>query len=154
MRNTFCAFLFLHCDPAQSICHRADQDNGRKDGAQILDHEVEDLFTAEGLAAQRHLFFDLLHADHAGHQQADSNGCNGHHDRVGEEIEEIQKLHSEHRHARQRAIAQCRKAAQRHHDQADQCRCALAAPAQLVLKGGDSALCQGNGAGHGCKQHQ
>ena len=41
MRNTFCAFLFLHCDPAQSICHRADQDNGRKDGAQILDHEKE-----------------------------------------------------------------------------------------------------------------
>ena len=64
MRNTFCAFLFLHCDPAQSICHRADQDNGRKDGAQILDHEVEDLFTAEGLAAQRHLFFDPVSYTH------------------------------------------------------------------------------------------
>ena len=38
--------------------------------------------------------------------------------------------------------------------EADQCRCALAAPAQLVLKGGDSALGQGNGAGNGCKQHQ
>ena len=108
----------------------------------------------EPLTVLLHLLRDLFHADDAGHQQAGGNGCNGHHDRVGQKVEEVQKLHPEHGHPGQRAVAQCRQAAQRHHDGADEHGGAGAVPAQLVLKGGNSALGQGDGAGNGCKQHQ
>ena len=136
------------------ICHRADQNDGRENGAEIADHKVEDPLAAERLAVQRDLLLDLFHTDDAGDQQAGGDGRDGHHDGVGQEIKEIQKLHPEHRHARQRAVAQGRQAAQHQHDDADEDGGLVPVPAQLVLKGGHGALGQGNGAGHRGKQHQ
>ena len=75
---------------------------------------------AEGLAVQRDLLLDLLHTDDPGHQQAGGDGRNGHHDGVGEEVEEVEKLHPEDREPGQRAVAQSRQTAQHQHDDADE----------------------------------
>ena len=61
---------------------------------------------AEGLTFLRDLFLDLFHADDPGDQQAGGNGRNGHHHRVGQEVEEIEELHPEHGHAGKGAVAQ------------------------------------------------
>ena len=90
----------------------------------------------------------------AGNQQADRNRRNRHHHGIGQEIEEIQKLHAQKRDVGQRAVAQRGEAAQRNHHRAHQHRRSFAAPAQLILKGGDGAFRQRDGAGHGREEHQ
>ena len=98
--------------------------------------------------------FDALNAYHAGHQQAGGDGRDRHHHRVGKEVEEIEELHAQHRHPGQRAVAQAGQRAQPYHDNTHQ-HCGLAAaPAQLILEGGDRAFGQRDGAGDRCKQHQ
>ena len=62
-------YFLLHGDPAQCICHRADQNDGRENGAEILDHKVEDDLAAERFAAQSDLFLDLFYTDDAGDQR-------------------------------------------------------------------------------------
>ena len=126
--------LFLHRDPAKGVGHRACQDDGGKDGAQVADHKVEDLLAAEGLAVQLNLLLDLVHADDAGDEQTGRNGRNRHHDRVRQEVEEVEELHPDDRDPRQRAVAQAGQRAQRHHDDADEHRGLFAVPAQLILK--------------------
>ena len=37
----------LDGDPSECICNRTDQDNRRKDRAEVLDHKAEDLFATE-----------------------------------------------------------------------------------------------------------
>ena len=147
-------FCCLHGDDAEGVGHRADKDDGRKDGTEILYHKVEDASAAEGLAVQRDLLFDLLHTDDSGHQQAGGDGRNGHHDGVGEEVEEVEELHPEDREPGQRAVTQSRQTAQHQHDDADEDGGLFAVPAQLVLEGGDGALGQGDGAGDSGEKHQ
>ena len=153
-RCTYRTFLSLHRDPAQSIGHRAHQNDGREHGAQIADHKVEDLFPTERFPVGGDLRFDLFHPDDPRHQQAGGNGRNGHHDRVCQEIEEIQELHPEHRHTGQRTIAQGRQTAQCHHNNANAAGRFLAAPAQFILKGGNGTLGQSNGACDRSKKDQ
>ena len=139
---------------SQCVGDRAGQDDSREDGAEIPEHKVEHRFAAEGLTFPCDLFLDLFHTDDPGDQQAGGNGRNGHHHRVGQEVEEIKELHSEHGHAGKGAVAQRGKAAQCDHNTADEDGGAGAVPAQLVLKGRNSTLGQGNGAGEGREQHQ
>ena len=77
--------------------------------------KLKTALAAEGLAVQRDLFLDVLHTDDPGHQQAGGDGCNGHHDGVGEEIEEVEELHPKDRELGQRAVAQSRQTAQHQH---------------------------------------
>ena len=60
-------------------------------------HEAENSLAAEGLAVQLNLLLDLVHADDAGDEQTGRNGRNRHHDRVRQEVEEVEELHSDDR---------------------------------------------------------
>ena len=51
------------------------------------------------------LLLDLVHADDAGDEQTGRNGRNRHHDRVRQEVEEVEELHPDDRDPRQRAVA-------------------------------------------------
>ena len=55
------------------------------------------MLAAEGLAVQLNLLLDLVHADDAGDEQTGRNGRNRHHDRVRQEVEEVEELHPEDR---------------------------------------------------------
>ena len=52
------------------------------------------------------LFFDLVHSDHPGYQKAGHQGCDRHHDGIGQEVKEIQKLHADDFYKIQRTISQ------------------------------------------------
>lgn len=147
-------FLNLHRNPSEGICDGADQDDHRKNRAEVLNHDVENFLSAERAFAVQYLFLNAFDTDYFGNQQADSDGGNGHHNGVGQEIKEIQKLHAENFHIGERSVAQGRKASQKQHDHTDQNGCFFSAPAQFVLKGRNGAFRQSNGAGNGCKKHQ
>ena len=51
---------FLHGYPTEGICHGTDQYNSCKDGAEILDHKVENFLPAEGLSILRDFLFHLF----------------------------------------------------------------------------------------------
>ena len=70
------------------------------------------------------------------------------------EIEEIKELHPDDRHACQRAVAERRERAERQHDDADDGRGLLPAPAELVLEGRDGAFCQRDRAGQRGEEHE
>ena len=138
--------MLSHLNDSKRVGYRAGQDDGGKNWAEPADHEGKNPLAAEGLTVHLDLLLDFLHANDARDKQAGSNGRNRHHDRVGQEVEEVKELHSDDGHARQWAIAQAGQRTQRHHDDADKHRGFFAAPAQLILKGRDSALGQSNRA--------
>ena len=84
----------LHGNPPKGVCHGAEQDNDCKDRSEILDHDAENLLSLKRLFPVEHFFFNSLYADDSGHQKAGSDCRDGHHYRVGQEIKEIQKLHT------------------------------------------------------------
>ena len=113
---------YLHRDPAERAGNRADQNDRREERAQEADHGVEDLSSAEGRAVQRDLVRDAVDADDAGDEDAACDGRDGHHHGVGQEIEEVQKLHADHGDICQRAIAQAGEAAEENHRDAHDAR--------------------------------
>ena len=64
----------------------------------------------------QHFFFDPFHTNDSGHQQAGRNRRDRHHHRVRQEIKEIQELHTDDLHTRQRTISKRRKASKSEHD--------------------------------------
>ena len=102
----YCTEISLHGNPAEGVCNGAQQDDGREEWAEETDHGIEDLLAAEGVSIQQDLLLNLADADDAGDQQADGNGCDGHHDGVRQEIKEIQELHADDGNASQRPVAE------------------------------------------------
>ena len=97
----------------------------------------------------------LLNAYHAGHQQAGGDGRDGHHHRVGQEVEEIEELHAQIPSPRPAGRSPGWTACPAPTMITPTSTVALrAAPAQLILEGGDRAFGQRDGAGDRCKQHQ
>ena len=96
---------FLHGYPTEGICHGADQYNSCKDGAEILDHKVENFLPAEGLSILRDFFLHFLQTDYFGDKQADRDSGNRHHNRVGQKIEKVKELHADDGNSGQRPIA-------------------------------------------------
>ena len=144
----------LHRDPPKGVGDGADEDNRREDRTQEADHGAEHPLPAEGAAVQGDFLGDAVHAGDPGDQDAAGDGRDGHHDGVGQEIEKVQELHPDDGNACQRAVAQAGQAPQGHHGNAHDDGGLPAAPAQLVLEGGDGALRQGDGAGQGGEEHQ
>ena len=146
--------LLSHRDPAEGVGDGAQEDDGGEEGAEEADHGVEDLLAAERGLAKQDLLLDPADADDAGDQQADGDGRDGHHDGIRQEIEEIKELHPDDRHACQRAVAERRERAERQHDDADNGRGRLPAPAELVLEGRDGAFRQRDRAGQRGEEHE
>ena len=67
---------------------------------------------------------------------------------------EIQELHAKNGDGGKRSVAKAGERSERNHDNADQNGRFFTAPAELILKGGNGAFCQCNGAGQCGKQHQ
>ena len=107
---------FLHGYPTEGICHGTDQYNSCKDGAEILDHKVENFLPAEGLSILRDFFLHFLQTDYFGDKQADCDSCNRHHDRVGQKIEKVKELHADNGDVCQRSIAQAGEGSKEYHD--------------------------------------
>ena len=82
-----------HGNPAKGVGDGADEDDRREEGAQEADHGVEYLSSAEYTAVQSDLLGNAVHADHPGDKNAAGDGRNGHHNGIGQEIEEVQELH-------------------------------------------------------------
>ena len=100
------------------------------------------------------LFFDLVHTDHTGYQEAGHQGCDRHHYRVGKEVKEIQKLHADDLYKVQRTISQTGQGSQGDHDHTGQNGCFLSPPAKFVLESRYRTFCQGDRTCHCRKQHQ
>ena len=83
----------LHRDPPKRVRHRTDQYDSRKDRAEVFDHELEDDFPLEQVAALGNFVLDLFHTDDSRYEQAGRDRRDRHHDRVCQEIEEVKKLH-------------------------------------------------------------
>ena len=145
---------YLHRDPAERAGDRADQNDRREERAQEADHGVEDLSSAEGRAVQRDLVRDAVDADDAGDEDAACDGRDGHHHGVGQEIEEVQKLHADHGDICQRAVAQAGEASEENHRDAHDARGLLTAPVQLILQGRDGTFRQRDGARQRGEQDQ
>ena len=53
----------------------------------------------------QHLLLDLFHTNDAGNEQAGRDRCDRHHDRIRQEIKEIEELHTDELHPAEHAIA-------------------------------------------------
>ena len=53
----------------------------------------------------QHLLLDLFHTNDAGYEQTGRNRCDRHHDRIRQEIKEIEELHTDELHPAEHAIA-------------------------------------------------
>ena len=56
----------------------------------------------------KYLLLDLFHTDDAGNEQTGRNRCDRHHDRIRQEIKEIEKLHTDELHPTEHTIAELR----------------------------------------------
>lgn len=65
----------------------------------------ENLPAAEGLSVLCDLLLNFVNSGYSGDQKAGCKGCNRHHYRVGQKVEEIQKLHPDDLYIGKRAIA-------------------------------------------------
>ena len=148
------AALLLHGDQSEGVGHGADEDDCGEERAEEADHGVEDLFPAERGLAEQDLLFDAAHACDPRDEQADRNGRDGHHDGICQKIKEIQQLHADDLHARQRPVAERGQTAEHQHHDADDGRRFFPAPAELVLEGRHGALRQRDGARQRGEQHQ
>ena len=86
--------ISLHGNPSKRVRHGTDQNNDCKYRAQVLDHDLEYSLSVELAFPVKHLFLNPFHAYDSGYQKTGRNGRDRHHDGVCQEIEEIQKLHS------------------------------------------------------------
>ncbi len=71
------------------------QNNDCKYRAQVLDHDLEYSLSVELAFPMKYFFLNLFDPNDSGYQQTGGNGRNRHHHGVGQEIEEIQKLHAD-----------------------------------------------------------
>ena len=99
-------------------------------------------------------FLDFRHTDDSRNEKTGGNGSNRHHHGVCQEVEEIQELHAKNGDGGKRSVAKAGERSERNHDNADQNGRFFTAPAELILKGGNGAFCQCDGAGQCGKQHQ
>ena len=81
----------------------------------------------------------------AGDKQTDAKGCDGHHDRVCQEIKEIQKLHAYDRNIGQGTIPQAGQGSQYDDLDTDQDRAYSAVPVEFIREGRHCAFRQSNG---------
>ena len=139
-------FLRLHRDPPKRIRHGAHKNDRGKDRAEVFDHELEDDFPLEQVAALGNFVLDLFHTDDSRYEQAGRDRRDRHHDGVGQKIEEIKELHSDHGNVRQRTISEAGECSEKDHDNGHKDGRFFPAPVQLILEGGYGALGQGDGA--------
>ena len=59
-------FLNLHGNPAECICDGADQDDHRKNRAEVLNHDVENFLSAERAFAMQDLFLNAFDTNYFG----------------------------------------------------------------------------------------
>ena len=135
----------LHRDQPKRIRHGTDQNDRRKDRAEVFDHKLEDCFSAERMTAFYDFAFNLFHADDSRNEKAGGDRRNRHHDGVCQEIEEVKELHSDHGHTGQWTIAETGERSEQEHNDSHKYRRLFPAPVQLILKSGDGTLGQGDG---------
>ena len=99
-------------------------------------------------------FLDFCHTDDSRNEKTGGNGSNWHHHGVRQEVEEIQELHAKNGDGGKRSVAKAGERSERNHDNADQNGRFFTAPAELILKGGNGALGQSNGACDRSKKDQ
>lgn len=138
----------------QRVRHRTDQNDRRKDRAEILDHKLEDHFSAERMTAVCDLLFDLCNSDDSRYEKAGRDRRDRHHNRVCQEIEEVKELHSDHGHTGQWTIAKTGERSEQEHNDSHKYRRLFPAPVQLILKSGDGTLGQGDGTCDSREQDQ
>ena len=96
-RGFYHILLSLHRNPSKRVRHGTDQDDDRKHRTQVLNHDIEDFLSVELAFPMKYFFLNSFDPNDSGYQQAGGNGRNRHHHGVGQEIEEIQKLHADDR---------------------------------------------------------
>ena len=132
--------LHLHGDQSEYIGDRACQDDDDKYRADVFDHELEDPSSAENMSVLLYLRHRCGDGHAACDKQADAQSSYGHHDRIGQEIKEIQELHADDRHIGERSVAEAGQGSQKDHHGTDQQRAGRTVPFEFIREGGHCAL--------------
>ena len=106
----------LHGDDAKSIQDTGDQNDDGHERAKPLDHEAEDLLTMELAFVVGYFLLDCIYSNNLGNQDAGSKRCNRHHNRIGQEIKEVQEIHSDDGHTGQRSESESRQASENNYN--------------------------------------
>lgn len=92
--NDRSAQCFLHGDKSKYIGNRTYQDNDDTNWCQVLHEDFVHMSSAE-FGRLHDLIGDSLEADNADNEDTGCQGSQRHHDRVCQEVEEVQDGHAE-----------------------------------------------------------
>ena len=130
------------------------KDDDDKYRADVFDHELEDPSSAENMSVLLYLRHRCGDGHAACDKQADAQSSYGHHDRIGQEIKEIQELHADDRHIGERSVAQAGQGSQKDHLGTDQQRAGRTVPFEFIREGGHCALRESDRARERCEKDQ